>query len=265
MFSRFFIERPVLSNVIAIIIVVIGVVSYLRLPVAQYPNVVPPTIAVTTLYPGASAEVIMNTIALPIEQQVNGVDNMLYMQSTSSSDGKYSLIVTFAIGTDPNLDQVLVQNRVQIALAQLPLAVQVQGVTVQKQSTSILEFVNLSSPDRRYDGLFLANYAVINLQNEIARVPGVGLVNVYGTGQYAMRVWMNPELLQSFGLTPNDVVSAIQQQSQEVTAGAVGMAPAPKNQAFQYTVNVPGRFNSPQEFENIVVKAASANGGQLVR
>jgi HAE1 family hydrophobic/amphiphilic exporter-1 len=265
MFSRFFIERPVLSNVIAIIIVVIGVVSYLRLPVAQYPNVVPPTIAVTTLYPGASAEVIMNTIALPIEQQVNGVDNMLYMQSTSSSDGKYSLIVTFAIGTDPNLDQVLVQNRVQIALAQLPLAVQVQGVTVQKQSTSILEFVNLSSPDRRYDGLFLANYAVINLQNEIARVPGVGLVNVYGTGQYAMRVWMNPELLQSFGLTPNDVVSAIQQQSQEVTAGAVGMAPAPKNQAFQYTVDVAGRFSEPQEFENIVVKASGAGGGQLVR
>jgi hydrophobic/amphiphilic exporter-1 (mainly G- bacteria), HAE1 family len=265
MFSRYFIERPILSNVIAIIFVVIGAVSYLRLPVAQYPNVVPPTVQVTTLYPGASAQVVMNTIALPIEQQVNGVSGMLYMQSTSSSDGKYSLIVTFAIGTDPDMAQVLVQNRVANALAQLPPGVQVQGVTVQKQSTAILEFLNLTSPDRRFDSLFLANYGVINLQNELARLPGVGNVAIFGTGQYAMRVWMNPNLLQTVGLTPNEVVAAIQQQSQEVTAGAVGMPPAPKNQAFQYTVNVPGRFNSPSEFENIVVKAASANGGQLVR
>src|SRR5262249_31943930 len=162
-----FIERPVLSNVIAIIIVVIGAVAYLRLPVAQYPNVVPPTVQVTTLYPGASAQVVMNTIALPIEQQVNGVSGMLYMQSTRSSDGKYSLIVTFAIGTDPDMAQVLVQNRVANALAQLPPGVQIQGVTVQKQSTAILEFLNLTSPDRRFDRLFLANYGVINLQNEL--------------------------------------------------------------------------------------------------
>jgi HAE1 family hydrophobic/amphiphilic exporter-1 len=265
MFSRYFIERPILSNVIAIIFVVIGAVSYLRLPVAQYPNVVPPTVSVTTTYPGASAQVVMNTIALPIEQQVNGVSGMLYMQSTSSSDGKYSLIVTFAIGTDPDMAQVLVQNRVANALAQLPPGVQVQGVTVQKRSTTILEFLNLSSPDRRFDSLFLANYGVINLQDELARVPGVGNVTIFGTGQYAMRVWMNPNHLQTVGLTPNDVMAAIQQQSQEVTAGAVGMPPAPKNQAFEYTVNVPGRFNRPSEFENIVVKAASANGGQLVR
>ncbi len=265
MFSKFFIERPVLSNVIAIIIVVIGAVAYLRLPVAQYPNVVPPTISVTATYPGASAEVIMNTIALPIEQQVNGVAGMLYMQSTSASAGTYSLTVTFAIGTDPDMDQVLVQNRVANATAQLPPSVQVQGVTVQKQSTAILEFLNLSAPDGRYDSLFLANYGVINLQNELARVPGVGNVTVFGTGQYAIRIWMNPDLLQSFGLTPNDVVLAIQQQSQEVTAGAIGMPPAPKNQAFEYTVNIPGRFNSPSEFENIIVKAAAADGGQVVR
>jgi HAE1 family hydrophobic/amphiphilic exporter-1 len=265
MFSRYFIERPILSNVIAIVIVVIGAAAYLRLPVAQYPNVVPPTIQVTTLYPGASAQTVMNTIALPIEQQVNGVSGMLYMQSTSTSDGNYSLIVTFAIGTDPDMDQVLVQNRVANALAQLPQSVQVQGVTVQKQSTSILEFLNISSPERRYDSLFLTNYAVINLQNELARVPGVGNVTILGAGQYAMRIWMNPNLLQTFGLTPNDVVTAIQLQSQEVTAGAIGMPPAPKNQAFEYTVNVPGRFSSPAEFENIIVKAAGANGGQVVR
>ncbi len=265
MFSRFFIERPILSNVIAIVIVVIGAASYFRLPVAQYPNVVPPTIQVTTLYPGASAQTVMNTIALPIEQQVNGVSGMLYMESTSTSDGNYSLIVTFAIGTDPDMAQVLVQNRVANALAQLPASVQVQGVTVQKQSTSILEFLNVSSPDRRYDSLFLANYAVINLQNELARLPGVGNVTIIGAGQYAMRIWMNPNLLQTFGLTPDNVVTAIQQQSQEVTAGAIGMPPAPKNQAFEYTVNVPGRFDSAADFENIIVKAAGANGGQVVR
>ena len=239
MFSRYFIERPILSNVIALVIVLIGAVCLVRLPVAQYPNVTPPTVSVTTRYPGASARVIMDTIALPIEQQVNGVPGMIYMQSTSASDGAYSLIVTFEIGTD--MAQVLVQNRVASALAQLPKAVQIQGVTTQKQSTAVLMFLALTSPDKRFDSLFLANYGVINLQNELARLPGVGNVTVYGAGQYAMRVWMNPNLLQSFGLTPEDVVKAIQQQSQEVTAGVIGMPPAPKGQNFQYTVNVAGR------------------------
>ena len=219
MIAKFFIERPVLSNVLAILFVLIGLVSLVNLPVAQYPNVVPPTISVTTRYPGASAPDVMNTVALPIEQQVNGVQDMLYMQSTSASDGSYSLVVTFAIGTDLNFAQVLVQNRVASAMAALPQAVQAQGVVVQQKSTSILGIVTLTSPDSRYDGLYLSNYAAINLQQEMARLPGVGSVTVFGAGQYAMRVWLDPALMQARGLTVSDITNALQQQSTQVTAG----------------------------------------------
>jgi HAE1 family hydrophobic/amphiphilic exporter-1 len=265
MFSRFFIERPVLSNVLALVMILIGAVALLRLPVAQYPNVTPPTVSVTTRYPGASAKTVMETVALPIEQQVNGVQGMLYMQSTSAGDGSYNLIVTFAIGTDPNMAQVLVQNRVSAALAQLPQSVQVQGVNVQKKSTAILMFVTLTSPDNRYDSLFLANYGVINLQNELARIPGVGNVNVFGAGQYAMRVWMDPDQLQARGLTPSDVINAIQQQSQEVTAGVIGMPPTASGQDFQYAVNVTGRLNDVSDFEQLVVKVDKQAGGRITR
>jgi len=265
MFSRFFIERPVLSNVLALVMILIGAVALLRLPVAQYPNVTPPTVSVTTRYPGAGAKTVMETVALPIEQQVNGVQGMLYMQSTSASDGSYNLIVTFAIGTDPNMAQVLVQNRVSAALAQLPQSVQVQGVNVQKKSTAILMFVTLTSPDNRYDSLFLANYGVINLQNELARIPGVGNVNVFGAGQYAMRIWMDPDQLQARGLTPSDVINAIQQQSQEVTAGVIGMPPTAPGQDFQYAVNVTGRLNDVSDFEQLVVKVDKQAGGRITR
>src|ERR1700761_4866697 len=174
MISKYFIEHPVLANVLAIVLVLIGAVSLYRLPVSEYPNVVPPTVAVTASYPGASAQTVINTIALPIENQVNGVDRMLYMESTSASDGTYSLIVTFAIGTDPDTDQVLVQNRVQLALASLPYPVQSQGVSVQKKNTAILQIVTLDSPDGKYDSLFMSNYATINLTDVLARLPGVG-------------------------------------------------------------------------------------------
>src|SRR5690349_14831639 len=173
MLSKFFIERPVLANVIAILMIVIGAVALYGLPVAQYPNVVPPTVQVTTRYPGASARTLMDTVALPIELQVNGVENMIYMQSTSASDGTYTLTVTFEIGTDLDFAQVLVQNRVTAALAALPQAVQAQGVTVQKKSTAILQIVTLTSPDNRYDSLYMSNYASINLVSQIARLPGV--------------------------------------------------------------------------------------------
>ena len=265
MISKFFIERPVLANVLAIIFVLIGAVALYALPVAQYPNVVPPTISVTTRYPGASAETVMNTVALPIEQQVNGVQHMLYMQSTSASDGSYTLIVTFDIGTDLNVAQILVQNRVASALSQLPATVQSQGVTVQQKSTAILEIASLSSTDGRYDSLYLSNYATINLVNELARLPGVGNVNVFGVGQYSMRIWMDPQKLYSRGLTAQDVINAIGQQSQEVPAGQVGMPPTPEGQNFQYSVKVLGRFADVTQFADIIVKTASANGGQVTR
>src|SRR5580658_9656368 len=265
MISRFFIDRPVLANVLALVFVLVGLVALLRLPTAQYPNVVPPTIQVTTSYPGASARTLIDTVALPIEQQVNGVENMLYMQSTSADDGTYNLTVTFAIGTDPDEAQILVQNQVASALSSLPPQVQAQGVTTAKKSTSILEFVALVSPDSRFDSLFLSNYAVISVQNELARLNGVGAVTILGAGQYAMRIWMNPDLLQARSLTPQDVIDAIQEQSQEVAAGQVGAPPAPKGQDFQYTLELKGRLDDAAEFENIIVKSDPSNGGQITR
>src|SRR6266550_5387375 len=240
MISKFFIERPVLANVLAVLMIVIGAVALLRLSVAQYPNVVPPTISVTTRYPGASARAVVDTVALPIEQQVNGVDGMIYMQSWSAADGSYTLIVTFKIGMDINFAQVLVQNRVSSALAQLPQAVQAQGVTVQQKSTAILQFVTLVSPDERYDSLFLANYATISLQPELARLPGVGQVNIFGAGQYSMRIWLDPNKLYARSLTTEDVVNALKGQNQQVTA----------------------RHDDVSQFENIVVKTES--NGQMV-
>jgi HAE1 family hydrophobic/amphiphilic exporter-1 len=265
MISRFFIDRPVLANVLALVFVLIGLVSLIQLPTAQYPNVVPPTIQVSTQYPGASARTMVDTVALPIEQQVNGVENMLYMQSSSASDGTYNLTVTFAIGTEPDKAQILVQNRVSAALSSLPQQVQAQGVTTTKKATSILEFVTLISPDSRFDSLFLSNYAVINVQNELARLEGVGAVTIFGAGQYAMRIWMNPDLLQARSLTPQDVINAIQQQSQEVAAGQVGAPPTPRGQDFQYTLDLKGRLDDAAEFENVIVKVDAANGGQITR
>jgi HAE1 family hydrophobic/amphiphilic exporter-1 len=263
MISKFFIERPVLSNVIAILMILIGGVCLFNLAVAQYPDVVPPTVQVTTRYPGASAKTVVDTVALPIEQQVNGVEGMLYMQSYSGADGTYGLTVTFKIGTDLNFAQVLVQNRVSSALSQLPTSVQNQGVTVQKKSTSILLFVTLTSPKATYDSLFLSNYATISIRDELSRLPGVGNVTVFGAGQYSMRVWLDPNKLQVRGLMPQDVIQAIQQQSQQVTAGQVGAPPTPSGQAFQYTLNVNGRLDDKSEFEDIIVK--TGNSGDVTR
>jgi hydrophobic/amphiphilic exporter-1 (mainly G- bacteria), HAE1 family len=265
MISAFFINRPVLANVLAIVIVLIGAVALATLPVAQYPNIVPPTVQVTTTYPGASAKTVVDNVALPIELQVNGVEGMIYMQSTSTDAGTYALTVTFQIGTDLDFAQVLVQNRVSAALASLPQSVQAQGVVTQKKSTSILQIVSLTSPDGRFDSLYMSNYATINLINELARLPGVGNTQVLGVGQYSMRVWLDPQKLYTYGLTPSQVARVIQEQSQPVTAGQVGIPPAPKGQDFQYTVDVQGRLGTPEEFGNIIVKTDQGSGGRILR
>lgn len=262
MISRFFIERPVLANVIAVLLVLLGCIAMAVLPVNQYPSIVPPTIQVTTSYPGADSKTLISTVALPIEQQVNGVEKMLYMQSTSANNGTYTLVVTFAIGTDLNFAQVLVQNRVQAAMAQLPLAVQQQGVMVQQKSTAILQFVTLTAENNEYDGLFLNNYAVINMQDELSRLPGVGNVIVFGSGSYAMRIWLDPKKMFAFGLNPSDVLNAITTQNKQVTAGQIGAPPAASDQAYQLTVNVPGQLLNPAEFDNIIIKNQSTQPNQ---
>lgn len=262
MISKFFIEHPVLANVIALLLILLGMVTLFELPVSQYPAIVPPTIQVSTSYPGADAKTLIKTVALPIETKVNGVENMLYMQSTSTNNGTYNLIVTFKIGTDLNFAQVLVQNRVQSAMAQLPQPVQQQGVLVQQKSTAILQFITLTSKNNEYDGLFLNNYATINMQSELARLPGVGNVVIFGSGTYAMRVWLDPQKMYAYGLVPKDVLNAISNQNKEVSAGQLGAPPPYKNPAYQFTVNVPGQLADPEEFGNIIVKSQSSQPNQ---
>ena len=252
--SKFFIERPIFSNVIAIITILLGAVCIFNLPISQYPDITPPTIQVTTSYPGASAETVAKTIGVPIEQAVNGVENAMYMSSISGSDGSYTLTISFKVGTDLNTSLSLVQNYVNGALSQLPAGASAQGVTVRKVSTNILLVINLFSDDSRYDETFLANYAIINMQYPLARLPGVGQVKTVGAGKYSMRVWLDPNKLQYYGLTTQDVQEAIQQQNVEVVAGQLGGPPVPENQAFQFTVNALGRLSDVEQFENIIVK-----------
>lgn len=265
MFSKFFIEHPILANVIAIITVLVGIVSMVTLPISQYPEITPPTVQVTARFPGASAETIANTVALPIEQQVNGVEKMLYMQSTSASDGSYKLIVTFAVGTDLNFAQVLVQNRVAAAVPILPPEVQSQGVVTKKVSTAILQVINLTSTDGRYDDLYLSNYAYINMRDALSRLSGVGDVTVFGTGEYSYRIWLNPENLKTFGLSAADIINAVKAQNIQVPAGLIGMPPTPSTQQFQYPIVVRGRLSEAEEFENIIVKVGLGSGGKIVR
>ncbi len=259
--SRFFIERPVLSNVIAIVTLLLGAVCLYQLPVAQYPQIVPPTIQVSATYAGASAETLASSVGIPIEQAVNGVEGSIYMQSTSGSDGSYTLTITFSIGTNLNTSLALVQNAVNSALPQLPQPVRAQGVNVKKVSTNILLIESVYSDDNRFDETFLSNYAIINLQNPIARLPGVGQVRLFGAGPYSMRVWLDPGKLQSYGLTVVDAERAIQNQNMQVASGQVGGAPAVPGQIFQFTVNVLGRLSTADQFEDIIVKAKAAAAG----
>ena len=255
--SRFFINRPIFASVIAIIIVIGGGVTLLNLPIAQYPEISPPTIKVSASYPGASARVVSESVAQPIEEQVNGVENMLYMSSTCSNDGSYSLTVTFETGTDLDMATVLVQNRVAIAEASLPDTVKRLGVITKKQSTDIVLMLALTSTDKDFDALYLSNYATLNIKDELSRLQGVGDVTIFGAGDYSMRIWMNPDRLKARNLTTNDVAAAIQEQNVQVAAGQLGQPPLEKGQAFQYAINAQGRLDQVSQFEDIIVKTGA--------
>ncbi len=262
MFSRIFIKRPRLAIVISLVITIAGLISLKTIPVAQLPDVVPPSVSVSATYPGASAEVIEQTVAQIIESQVNGVDNMLYMESTSSNNGTYSLDVTFALGTDPDMNTVNVQNRINQITTQLPSEVQQQGVTVKKRTSSMLMTFSLYSPDGSRDMAFLANYMESRVKDDLARITGVGEVNTFGDIDYSMRVWLDAERLANLGLTNNDVIAAISSQNIQPAIGSVGASPAPKDQQMEFSLKTSGRLNTPEEFGNIILRA-NKDGGLL--
>ena len=260
--SHFFIDRPIFAAVVSIVFVIIGGVSFTRLPVAQYPEIAPPIINVSGQYPGASADVVASTVVTPIEQQINGVENMIYMSSNSTADGRFSIAVTFDLGTNLDVAQVQVQNRVAIAAPRLPVDVRNIGVTVTKSSPDLMMVVHLYSPDKSRDSLFISNYATLAITDTLTRVDGVGSITVFGSRDYSMRVWLDPDRLQTVGLTAGDVVLALQAQNVQVAGGVLDQPPMPKQGAFQFAVQTLGRLANPEEFANIVVKQAA---GAVVR
>lgn len=263
MLSKTFINRPILASVISIVITLAGAVSVTQLPVAQYPEITPPTVSVTCQYPGASAKVVADTVAAPIEQQIVGVENMLYMNSQSTNDGTYNLTVTFALGTDLNMAQVLVQNRVAIAMPMLPDVVKATGVITKKKSPAILLVVNMVSPNGRYDQLYLSNYATIFVKDELARIDGVGDVSMLGQQDYSMRIWLDPEKVAARNMTASDVVNAVKEQNVQVAAGQVGQQPVPKGLDFQYTLSTLGRLEEADQFADIILK--TGKNGEVTR
>jgi hydrophobic/amphiphilic exporter-1 (mainly G- bacteria), HAE1 family len=260
--ANFFIRRPIVAFVISIIIVIMGLFTLKGLSVEQYPFLAPPIVRVTATYPGASAEAVEQSVATPIEQEVNGVDNTIFMKSSNTSDGRMQLDVNFEVGTNQDTSNVLTQNRVGIAQARLPQEVTAQGVTVKKQSPSILMVISLYSPNASYDANFLTNYITINLKDQILRIRGVAQVDLFGGSDYSMRVWLRPDRLATLALTPSDVIAAIREQNLQAPAGQVGMAPSPKDQEFTYTVRAPGRLVNPEEFENIILRQTET-GAQI--
>lgn len=264
MISKFFINRPIFATVIAILMIIIGGITIFTLPVAQYPDITPPTVQVSAVYPGASAETVAKTVGVPIEAQVNGVEGMMYMSSTSSADGSYKLTITFEVGTDIDMATVMVQNRVAVAQGSLPEAVIQQGITTQKQSTNIVLFVSLEGDStNRYNSLYLSNYANLNVVDALSRINGVGGVNVFGAGNYSMRIWLDPEAMRVRSVTPSDVYQAIQAQNMEVSAGSVGAPPTKSNEAFQFTVTSQGRLVTTDQFGDIIIRANS--DGSILR
>ena len=253
--AKFFVDHPIIAVVISILLVIVGIVSIVRLPIAQYPELAPPEILLQATYVGADAETVEQSVATPIEQQMQGVDNMLYMTSVNASSGLMRLRVDFDVGTDANTDQILTQMRYLQAESQLPLDVRNQGVAIRKSPTSPLALFSLYSPKGTYDATFLANYAYININDPMSRVPGVGQVSIFGAGQYAMRFWVRPDTLASLGITVSDIAAALTNQNKVNPSGQIGAEPVPRGQQFTYTVRAQGRLLTAEEFGDVVVRA----------
>jgi multidrug efflux pump len=265
MISRFFLGRPIFSIVISLLIILVGLAAIKHLPVAQFPDIVPPEVTVTTTYPGASPEVIAATVAAPLEQQINGVDNMLYIRSISAGDSTLTVTVTFAVGSNPDQNTINVNNRVQAALTVLPTEVRRQGVIVTKKSSNILQIVNFESPNKRYDAIYLSNYVLVNVLDELKRLPGVGDAAIFGAKDYAMRIWVRPDKLAQFKLTPTDIVNAIEEQNAQFAAGRIGAEPSNPNHSIpiNFMITTKSRLLNPAEFENIILRGQS--DGSLLR
>ncbi|MGE4511552.1 MAG: efflux RND transporter permease subunit, partial [Sulfurimonadaceae bacterium] len=255
MFSAFFIKRPVFSAVVSIIIVLAGAISIFSLPISEYPRVSPPQIVVSTSYPGASAETISKTVAAPLEEQINGAKNMIYMNSLASDSGTLSISVFFEIGTNPDDAKIDVNNRVQVALAKLPEQVRRQGIKVDERSPDMLQVIILHSPDQSRDITYLSNYALMNITDDLKRVKGVGDVQIFGAKDYAIRIWIDPLKLKKYSLTVNDLITAVREQNEQYAAGKIASEPVSGKEMFTYTLETPARLSDPLEFSNIIVRS----------
>ena len=260
MISRFFIDRPIFASVVSAFIVIAGLAAIRALPVAAYPDILPPEVEVSAFYPGANAATIAETVAAPLEQQINGVDGMLYMRSASSGSGSLSITITFAIGTDPDLATINVDNRVQAGLSTLPEEVRRQGVTVRKRSSTILQIATIDSTDPRHDQIFVSNYASLNVIDELRRIPGVGDAQNFGAKDYSIRVWMRPDRMAQLGLTPADIAAAIREQNAQFAAGRIGQAPTRDPVDFTFSVTTLGRLETPEQFGEIILRTTPDGG-----